>query len=534
MRTNRKRYLFAVSIMLLALIVSACAPTAPASSDGGAGASGEVIEITVAKSEHPAQPMLQDAPAHLAITEHTGVKINFVALPGDDYRTKRQLWLSTDQVPDLMRATLADIRDFAGDGVIQPLNDLIDEHAPNIKRYVETYPEIQKLTIDGNLYYIPSQYFNWKRLASMPMIRMDIVEELGLEPPTNFDELFDVLAAMKEAYPDAAVWTNRLGTPRLLSLNAYPMGSGWNMYFDKDVDGGKWLYGPIHPEFRDVLDYFARAYAADILDPDFAITTSDQWHEKQSNGKGLYAWENMSFGVRWNLALRENDPEAAWAPLYTLEGAKGARQTQYGGLGSGYVMGANAVDPVATIKMLDWMMTPKGLEVTNWGIEGEHFTRTGDLPETFDDYSIAGIESVLNPANYELLPDVHAEYAEKTDPFRSYQSATGTGLLDFAALTDSAIWYEWDPPGETDEWYVLTNSDAGLHQRTLEPPFSTDEAERIKEIVSNLDSLLLPAYDKVILGQMSLEEYDAAVEQAIEMGAQELEEIYNAAQARLN
>jgi len=531
MNHMRKRYLFIVSIMLLGLIVSACAPAA---SDGSSSSGDDIIEITVGKSEHPAQPMLQDAPAHLAITEHTGVKINFVALPGEDFTTKRQLWLSTDQVPDLLQVGLADIRDFAGDGVILPMNALIDEHAPNIKAYIETHPEIQKLTIEGELYYIPSQNYNWKRLASMPMIRMDVLNAAGLEAPTNFDELFDVLVALKEANPDATVWTNRNGTKRLLQLNAYPMGSGYNIYFDKDVDGGKWLFGAIHPEFRDVLDYFARAYEAGIIDPDFAITTADQWHEKQSNGKGLYAWENMSFGVRWNLALRDSDPDATWAPLYTLDGARGPRQTQYGGLRNGYAIGANTADPVRMIKLLDWMMTPIGLEVTNLGIEGQHFTRTGDLPDTIEDWSISGIESVLNPANYELLPEVSEEFGAKTDPFRSYQSETGTGLLDFVSMIDSSVTYWWDPPGETDEWYDLTNSDPGLFEPVLQPPFTNEEAETIKDITTNLDSLLLPAYDKVILGQMSLEEYDAIVEQAIEMGAQELEEIFNAAQARLN
>ena len=493
----------------------------------------EIIEITVARGEHPAQPIIQDAPAHLAITEHTGVKLNFVTPADPDYPAKMQVWLATNQVPDLMRAGPGDIRDYAGEGVILPIMPLIDKYAPNLKRYIDTYPEIAKMKIDGKLYFVPHQYFNRKVVASMPMIRKDILDGLGLETPTNFDELYEVLKAFKEAYPDSLVWTNRNGTARLLSLNAYPMGSGWQMYFDKDVEGGKWLFGPIHPEFRDVLGYFATAYADGILDPDFAVTTADQWHEKNSSSKGLYCWENMTFGVRWNLALREVDPDVGWAPMYVLEGKKGKRMTTYGGLQGGYVIGANTKYAERIIKMLDWMITPLGLDTTNFGIEGVHYTLKGTRPEIIEDYTMAGLAKALDPSKKEIVPEVHKRFGEMTDPFRSYQSETGTGLLDFNVLTDSTMEYPWDPPGETDEWYALTASDPGLHGNFLTPPFVAEERERIKEVTTNVGSILDPAYDKVIIGQMSLDEYDQAVKQAKEAGAEELEEIYNAAEARL-
>jgi len=300
------------------------------------------------------------------------------------------------------------------------------------------------------------------------------------------------------------------------------------------VDGGKWLFGPIHPEFKDVLDYFARAYAEGILDPDFAITKADQWHEKNSSGKGLYCWENMNFGIRWNLALRETNPDATWAPMYVLEGKKGKRAIDYaaGRVLSGWVIGANTKYPERIIKLLDWMITPLGLDVTNWGIEGVHYTLKGTRPETIEDYTIAGIDKAMDKSQRELLPEVYEEFAEKPD-FRAYQSATGTGQLDFCLLADKAVTYSWDPPGEVDLWYEQNASDPGLHVEVLPPPPTAEELERIKDIQTNVDSILDPAYDKVIIGQMSLDEYDQAVKQAIEAGAEELETIYNAAEARL-
>ncbi len=530
-RKMRKVLFVVCALMLLAV------PLAVVFAAGGEESSAtgtELIEISVAKSEHPAQPIIQDAPAHLAIAEKLNIKLNFIVMPTDDYNAKMKVWLATNQVPDLASGGLADIRDYV-DSIV-PFGPMMDEHAPNLKRYVADNPDIKKLTVNDELYFIPHQYFNRKVLASYPMIRKDKLEEAGLEEPTNWDELYDVLLGLKKAYPDNLIWSSRRGTARLLSLIAYPMGSGWGVYFDKDVDGGKWLYGPVHEEFSYVLTYLANAFKDGLLDPDFAITSDDQWHEKQSSGKTLWCWENMSFGVRWNLALQELDPKFAWTPIGTLDGLKGRRMTTYGGLATGgYVISAKSDYPERLISLLDWMITPEGLDTTNWGIEGEHYRyKPGtSRPSRISDYTVQGINSVLSRDNKEIIPEIWQYYAEKTDPFRTYQSDQGVGLLDFVVLTDSGMEYPWDPPGATDSWYELTGSDPGLHLRFIAPPLTDDEATTIKDIQTNVENILTPAFDKVIIGRMTEAEYRAEVEKAIDAGALKIEEIYNAAEARL-
>ena len=57
-----------------------------------------------------------------------------------------------------------------------------------------------------------------------------------------------------------------------------------------------------------------------------------------------------------------------------------------------------------------------------------------------------------------LKPEIVEKYKTKADPFRSYQSDTGTGQLDFGLLWDDAVIYTWDAPGETDAWYAMSAS----------------------------------------------------------------------------
>lgn len=525
---SSRTLLFAFALLVLPIALAGASGQTEAVSDDA------LIEVDLAIDEHPAQPVKQDAPSRLMIEELHNIRLNIVAIPDQDYDAKLSLWLATDQVPDIATVERTLIRDYAGSGVLLPQTPLIEAHAPHIAQYLEDTPGAEKLRINGEYYFVPTQYINRNVLASYPMIRSDRLDELGLDAPTDFEELYDVLLAFKAAYPENLIWTNRNGTARLLSLIAYPMGSGWRMYFDKDVDGGTWLYGPVHEEFEYVLEYLARAYADGLLDPDFAITSADQWHEKNSSDRGMWVWENMSFGTRWNAALAEVDPAYEWSPVPVLEGTKGARMTSYQGLGNGYGIGGNTEYAERIIKLMDWMITPEGLDVTNWGIEGEHYRYkpgTG-RPEEFSDYRLETMERELDAANKELLSDVWSVYAEKTDPYRSFQSDTGTGLLDFVMLTDSGVEYLWDAPGAVDAWYEMTANDSALHPRYVEPPLTEEEAQRVKDITTDVENILTPAYDNVIIGRMTMSEYRAEVERAIAAGALELEEIYNAAEAR--
>jgi len=498
------------------------------------------IELTLARYEHPAQPIQQNAPAHLAITQNTGVKLTFSVVPQSDWAAKEKIWLSTKQVPDVIQVTTEEIRDYASPSVLKPVMPLVNQYAPNIKRYMEAYPDMKKLAIGGELYHVPMADFNNKVNAPMPVIRKDILEKTGMPVPTTLEQLGGVLKEMKKAAPGSIGWTGRNGAKWLFAIVAYPMGSGYGIsqvyygpYFDKDVEGGKWLYGPIHPEFKDILAYFADLYKQGLFDPDYPSTTADQWHEKNSSGKGIFSWDNFSFCVRWNLALRGADPKATWTPIPTLAFKKWRRLVKYGGISAGWALGAGNKYPERTMQMLDWMCTPLGIDVTSWGIEGMHFTRKKPLPARIDDYTYDGLGRAMPPDRNHLLPDVFAKYKAKTDPFRAYQSDTGTGLLDFSIIMDQSITFLWDQPGEADAWYDMSSKDKALIPRWYFPPFTPQESERVKNIQPNLDTIVEPAFDKVILGQMSLSDYDKVVQDAIKAGAQELEKIYNEAEARL-
>ena len=63
-----------------------------------------------------------------------------------------------------------------------------------------------------------------------------------------------------------------------------------------------------------------------MLDPDFAINSSSQWHEKLGSGKSLFYYDNMTFGLNYTISLRQMKPEALFWPVPVMENAFGTRQ----------------------------------------------------------------------------------------------------------------------------------------------------------------------------------------------------------------
>lgn len=506
-----------------------------------------VIQVVVASGQHPSQPIISDAPAHLEVTKYTNVKMDFQPVPSADYDAKQKIWMSTKQVPDLMKSGFNAIRDYANPGTFKPVLPLIDKYGPNLKRYLDAYAsDVKKMKMNGDLYVVPATSLRTKLLAPMPCIRKDLVEKAGMKLPTNFHELYNVLKELKKVNAASIGWTaRRSGTPsgikRTLMIFAYPFGSGqggWargidGPYWEKDEK--KWVYGALRPEYKEVLSYFNKLYKEGLCDPDIANTTPDQWHEKNGSGKGVFCWDNFSFCVNWNKAVRGADAKATWTPIPIIAGSKGARQNDYSGFagsGGGWTISANCKNPERAIELMDWMVTPLGIDLRSWGIQDVHYTLKGTRPDKVDDYTQAGLNKIWTPGSRTLKPEIIEKYKTKADPFRSYQGDIGVGQLDFAILWDDQVIYTWDAPGEADDWYKMSSSDKGLHPEVMVPSFTGEESEKLKKITTDVNAVIDPAIDKFVLGQSTMADWDKAVADARKAGAEEWEKIYNEAEAR--
>ena len=115
------------------------------------------------------------------------------------------LLLAAGDMPDIVGGHLIQqpVNQYGPEGAFVPLNDLVDEHAPNIKAFWDEQPgpaRRRSRPIDGNYYYIP--YLPDGKYGRAWFIRQDWLDALGLEQPQNVDELYDVLVAFRDQDPN--------------------------------------------------------------------------------------------------------------------------------------------------------------------------------------------------------------------------------------------------------------------------------------------------------------------------------------------
>ncbi len=476
----------------------------------------EPATLTVVLSDRGTAPINVDSDVIDAIEERLNIRFDLTAIAGGDYEAKKRTLIATDDVPDILRVHRNDLLEFGDTGVFLPLNDMIDNDVPNYKRILDGNERVQKTAIDGVYYaFATTKRFEFHR-GIISVIRTDVVSDLGLEMPQSFDELYEVLTAIKAANPDSHVWTNRGGGRSLVRNVAYAFGTGGDVYYDPDLDGGRWAYGPIGERYRDLLQYLRNAYRDGILDPDFATLTTTQWREKHGSGKSFFFYDNPTYGKRANDAIVPVEPDAWWAPTDVLANATGNRRSLFYEeevWSQMWAVGAKTEQQDAVARFFNFAYTDEFAEMKAFGIEGVHWVRDGD--------------------DYRFTDRMRAEYTSDTGAYLidKFMNEVGTGAYSaFSPYIDMRL-YRMNWPEYQIGWYLDMEATGHWDDPKVTAPFNAAEREEITNLTAELNTLVHAAIDKVILGDMSLAEWDDLVRR-IEPDGMRLEEIHNAAEQR--
>lgn len=502
------------------------------SAEAGNKISPKEREITVTFPEHPNQPVKNFAIVQQEILKRTNIKLKFENVPQSNYSDKKKTLLATNNLPDIIQIDMNDVNNFASTGVFLSLKQYMEKGLmPNFKKFWDQYPEMAKLTANGELYGFPAVGRNELKNGFGPVIRTDLLEKHNLPIPKSFDELLTVLGELKKLYPDSVPFSVRKGSGpmhQLFKTMAYSLGSGvgggTGLYYDKDKNGGQYVYGPATPEFKNVLAYFNKAYTTGVLDKDYAVTTQQQWTEKLTSGKSFFFFDNSGFALDYTKQLQQAVPEGKFEIIPIPVNSTGqARAEFYATTLTDRIFAINskAKDPETLIKLLDWMYTEEASNLMSYGVEGVHHT----------------LDAKGQP---QLNKDYVAKFKDgQPTPFYAMYSELGSGKLSFTpwfANMDPQVQVEkllgsWS--AVHDKYWNTIGEDKAYTDPVIDPPLTKEEASRVKEILAPLNTMLEQEYDKFIMGVKKVDEYDAVMKKARDGGGAELEKIYNDALARL-
>ena len=406
------------------------------------------------------------------------------------------------------------------DGVIIPLNDIIDKYCPNLKAYLAANPEIDKMvkTDDGTYYCFPFIRGGDMLLTSMgPMVRQDWLTELGLEVPTTIEEWETVLTAFKDQKGAAAPFTYQWSSGGLTNNNpfAYAYGVTREFYLD---DNGAVVYGAVQDGYKEYLQLMNKWMKAGLLDLDLLALTGDQVTAKITNGtagasfaycgSGLGNWTNAGKATNENYLL-------VAAPYPTLvKGEKpemGQRDNNYIGTGSAAISTTcKNVEVVA--RLLDYAYGEAGTMLYNFGEEGTSYTMVGDVA-TFTDLVLKNPDGLS--VAHALAGYIRANYNGPFVQSEAYATQYYTTKEQKEALE---IW-----------------SDTNMGAHVVPPVTATpEESKEISTYMTEITKYRDQETIKFINGDRSFDEWDAYVAEIEKMGLPKVLELKEAALGRYN
>ena len=248
-----------VSMRILTLTAAVLATTAltgvtPALANDDLKIVDEPLELTVHIHHVRSTAYDENWPVEKVAQELTNVYLKNATVGSNTTNSEEamNLLLATGKLPDIIGSARIkeSVDQYGPQGAFLPLNELIEEHAPHIKAFFDENPDLMKAasSSDGNLYYIP--YLPDGKYGRAYWMRRDWLDAVGMDVPSDVDELYEVLTAFRNQDPNGNGLKDEVPFfarqwPEVLRLVTFWDGrsSGSDTYHDFHVDNGRITHG---------------------------------------------------------------------------------------------------------------------------------------------------------------------------------------------------------------------------------------------------------------------------------------------------
>ncbi|WP_159887614.1 ABC transporter substrate-binding protein [Paenibacillus puerhi] len=322
------------------------------------------------------------------LEKQTGVNWKMEYLVGDG-KTKSGVMIASGDYPDVI-VPEGEIDKLMDAGAFIPLDDLIEKHAPNIKRvYGPYYDKFRQK--DGKIYHLPFSadigYIPDPNIGQGAFwIQRSVLKEFGYPVIKTLDEYFDLIKKYKEKYPQvdgkATIGFAALGgvkdnffviTNPTMHLAGYPNDGGVTV----DM---KTLEAKVYAATDWDKRWFKKLNeinAEGLFDQESFTVNKDQYLAKLTSGRVLgYFGYNWMVGDATNNLKKAAIDERRYAPLPIVFDKDIKDQyidppafVNNRGIG----ISVKAKDPVRIIKYFDNMLTEENQILSQWGIKGQTY-----------------------------------------------------------------------------------------------------------------------------------------------------------------
>lgn len=451
--------------------------------------------------------------------EITGVDLSFILQSVNAATDNFNLMVASGDYPDLIfnpsSYYTGGMDKAVADEVFLDLTDMVPELAPNYYRLInqdETTLTACK-TAEGRFVEIMRLEAEYAKPSTGLVIRQDWLDDLGLDTPVTLDDMHDVLTAFKDekgaVEPLGMTYTGILDGDEIASaFDAYGTYSAFMGAYPICLRDGKVAFGWKEDEMRDYLELISQWYAEGLLGKDFYIdNTGHGIHYSKTTTDMVGVFLNDYF----QLDLLEQfmqDPEARLVGIPAP--VKEAGQTLHFGssqsLTSGFswAITTDCSDPELALQYADFYFTEEGSRMCNYGIEGEGMEYDADGNPTYT-------ELVYNNPDHSMR-ETQVMYTLTVGPFVEVESR---GDISYSenAIACRDIW-----GSNCDDLYTMPSVS-----------LTADQSSEMADIMGDLMTYASGKIIEFIIGDDSLDNWDAFVSELEDFRVNRVIEIYQEA-----
>ncbi|WP_090645444.1 extracellular solute-binding protein [Paenibacillus sp. UNC496MF] len=314
--------------------------------------------------------------------EKFNIDINWTVVPNTDVGTKQPILLASGQYPDIFWAgsfNNADLLKYGKQGVLIPLNDLMQKYAPNVWNAIQNTPALKQgiFAPDGNVYGLPFYnyclhcYYSHKVWVYKPLL-----DKFNLSLPATTEEFAHMLEVFKEngILPLTGSTDGWNSDPTTFLMNSFLYDDGGDHL---NITDGKIGFSPIQDQWKQGLEYIHDLYSKGLISTAAFTQTNDVLAKQAINHEvGVVPWGCMNCVV----GADHMSDIVNWETIPPLKGPDGIQYASFAGNGvSGAVFAitnsAKEDEKIAIMKLLDFMWTTEGTTIANLGPEGKYWSK---------------------------------------------------------------------------------------------------------------------------------------------------------------
>lgn len=456
---------------------------------------------------------------------------SWIATDGDSDATKWAAAIAVGNVPDFATVDAKTYKMLLDAELVADCTDTFADYVSDDYKSLLPQDAIDQMVFDEKLMGLPFPTKGYHG-ATMLFVRQDWLDSLGLNYPTNYDELINVARAFKEAQLGGEETIGMMFSANASDgrLDGFMNMFGAYRNYWVDVDG-RVEWSNVQPKMKDALLALQELYNEGIINNDFAVTTADLAKEYIAGGK-----TGVFFATSWNTttsieALLGNNPEAKITShvLFGVDGSDIKFQTNTPATTKIFVSkNCKNLEAVAKMLNLTYALTSNKEDYLIYGVDANNFMWFKYLP--YGDQPKSTLNDLINAHEIRVAYELY-EKGEITDgnEYEGWTNADNANRFNNYVLCkkgeSGSFWLAltYGTDGAYTKLYDAYQK--GLHLSNAYVGLPTETEELMGAVIHDaLDTAMF----EVIMGA-DISVYETACETWLASGGQDITDEVNAA-----